>query len=192
MATRTLLASTVALVATAALALGPAALADLTDADSRPQECAMSARSLTLDPEIPAAPFPPAGNYVNAVRTGNLLVLGGQIPFGADLTVVRGRLGDDLDVAQGRRAARQAALNALATIRAELGSLDQVARVVSVRGFVNATPEFTEHTQVIDAASDVFTEMFGELGRHARVAFGVSSLPSNLSLELEVLVETCA
>ncbi len=138
--------------------------------------------------ELPA-PFPPAGSYVNAIRTGNLLMIGGHIPIGADQQVIFGKLGADLDVADGRRAARLAALSALGTLRAELESLDQVVRIVSLRGVVNATPEFTGHTQVIDAASDVFVHVFGERGRHARIAVGVSSLPANLALEIELLVE---
>jgi enamine deaminase RidA (YjgF/YER057c/UK114 family) len=135
------------------------------------------------------APFPPAGTYVNAVRTGGLMVLAGHIPIGADQQVVLGKLGDDLDVEAGRAAARLAALSALATLRSELGSLDRVARIVSLRGVVNATPDFTGHTQVIDGASDVFVAVFGENGRHARLAVGVSSLPANLALEIELLVE---
>ncbi|MBV9846112.1 MAG: RidA family protein, partial [Kutzneria sp.] len=102
---------------------------------------------------------------------------------------VCGKLGEDLDVKDGRRAARLAALNALATLRAELGSLDRVARIVSVRGFVNAAPTFTEHTRVVDSASDLFVAVFGDRGRHARIAFGVSSLPANLALEIELLAE---
>lgn len=141
-----------------------------------------------LDLELPA-PFPPAGTYVNAVRTGNLLVLGGHIPISAANVPVLGKLGADLDVEAGRGAARLAALSALATLRAELGSLDRVARIVSVRGVVNAAPDFAAHTQVIDGASEVFVAVFGERGRHARLAVGVSSLPANLALEIELLVE---
>ena len=137
--------------------------------------------------ELPS-PFPPAGIYINAVRTGNLLVLGGHVPVGAD-QIVLGKLGDDLEVDAGRAAARLAALSALATLRAELGSLDRVAQIVSVRGVVNATSDFTAHTQVIDGASEVFVQVFGERGRHARLAVGVSSLPANLALEIELVVE---
>jgi enamine deaminase RidA (YjgF/YER057c/UK114 family) len=138
--------------------------------------------------ELPS-PFPPAGVYVNAVRMGNLLVLGGHVPISTDQQVVLGKLGDDLDVDAGRGAARLAALSALTTLRAELGSLDRVAQIVSLRGVVNATPEFTGHTQVIDGASEIFVQVFGKPGRHARLAVGVSSLPANLALEIELLVE---
>jgi enamine deaminase RidA (YjgF/YER057c/UK114 family) len=102
---------------------------------------------------------------------------------------VFGRLGEDLDVAAGRRAARLAALSALATIRDELGSLDRVARVVSVLGVVNATPQFTHHTQVVDGASDVFVALWGRRGRHTRLAVGFSSLPANLALEITMTVQ---
>ena len=137
-------------------------------------------------------PFPPVGSYVNHVRVGDQLVLGGQVPWEPPDRLVQGRLGLDLDVEQGREAARLAALNALAGIEQALGGLDEVERVVSLRGVVNATPDFTEHTQVVDAASDVFVDVFGERGRHARLAFGVSSLPANLALEIELVVQVRA
>lgn len=138
--------------------------------------------------DIPS-PFPPAGSYVPAVRTGNLLFLAGHIPIGADQQVVLGKLGDDLDVEAGRHAARLAALSALATLRAELGDLDRVTQIVSLRGLVNAVPDFAGHTQVIDGASDVFVDVFGDRGKHARLAVGVSSLPANLALEIELVAE---
>lgn len=134
-------------------------------------------------------PFPPAGEYINAVRTGDLLILGGHIPFSPPQTVVFGTLGADLDIDAGRQAARFAAISALATIRSELGTLDAVKRIVLVRGVVNAAPDFIGHTQVIDAASEVFVNVFGDAGRHARLAVGVSSLPANIALEIEVTVE---
>ena len=138
--------------------------------------------------ELPA-PFPPAGEYVNAVRTGDLLILGGHVPFQPPQTIVLGKLGADLDVEDGRRAARFAAISALATIRSMLGSLDAVRQIVLVRGVVNAAPDFIGHTQVIDGASEVFVDIFGDAGRHARLAVGVCSLPANLALEIEVTVE---
>ncbi len=135
------------------------------------------------------APFPPAGEYVNAVRTGDLLILGGHVPFSPPETIVLGKLGADLDVQDGRRAARYAAISALATIRSVLGSLDAVKQIVLVRGVVNAAPDFIGHTQVIDGASEVFVDVFGDAGRHARLAVGMSSLPANIALEIEVTVE---
>jgi enamine deaminase RidA (YjgF/YER057c/UK114 family) len=141
-----------------------------------------------INVDLPA-PFPPAGSYVNAVVTGSLLVLGGHIPIGADGSVVLGKLGADLDTEAGYEAASRAAYSALASMRAELGSLDRIRRIVLVRGSVNAIPTFAEHTRVIDGASDVFLKVFGPAGRHSRIAVGVSSLPANLALEIEVLVE---
>lgn len=138
--------------------------------------------------DLPAL-FPPAGEYVNAVRTGDLLILGGHVPFSPPETIVLGKLGADLDVEDGRRAARYAAIGALATVRSMLGSLDAVKQIVLVRGVVNAAPDFVAHTQVIDAASEVFVDVFGEAGPHARLAVGMSSLPANIALEIEVTVE---
>jgi enamine deaminase RidA (YjgF/YER057c/UK114 family) len=152
------------------------------------QEASPEARLTELGIELPP-PFPPAGEYVNAVRTGELLILGGHIPFSPPETLILGKLGADLDIAAGRRAARFAAINALASIRSVLGTLDAVKQVVSLRGVVNAVPDFTGHTQVIDGASEVFVEVFGEAGRHARLAVGVSSLPANLALEIELILE---
>jgi enamine deaminase RidA (YjgF/YER057c/UK114 family) len=134
-------------------------------------------------------PFSPVGTYVNAVRTGNLLVLGGHVPVTASGQVVQGKLGAELDIEAGQRAARLAALSALSTMQVELGSLDRVVRIVSLRGVVNSTPEFQDHTRVIDGASDLLVEIFGDQGQHARLAVGVSSLPANLALEIEVLAE---
>ncbi len=145
-------------------------------------------RLTALGIELPD-PFPPAGEYINAVRTGDLLILGGHVPFNPPQTIVLGKLGADLDVDAGREAARFAAISALATIRSELGTLDAVKRILLVRGVVNAAPDFIGHTQVIDGASEVFVEMFGDAGRHARLAVGVSSLPANIALEIEVTVE---
>ncbi|MFZ4373798.1 MAG: RidA family protein [Mycobacterium sp.] len=146
------------------------------------------ARLIELGIELPD-PFPPAGEYINAVRTGDLLILGGHIPFSPPQTVVFGKLGADLDVDAGREAARFAAIAALATIRSELGTLDAVKQIVLVRGVVNSAPDFIGHTQVIDGASEVFVNVFGDAGRHARLAVGVSSLPANIALEIEMTVE---
>jgi enamine deaminase RidA (YjgF/YER057c/UK114 family) len=100
-----------------------------------------------------------------------------------------GKVGSDVDVDGAREAARSAALNMVATIRDALGTLDRVERVLNVNGVVNATPDFVEHTRVIDAASNVFVAVFGEAGRHARLAVGVGSLPSNLCLEIQAVVQ---
>ena len=152
------------------------------------QEVTPERRLAEMGVELPD-PFPPAGEYVNAVRTGRLLILGGHIPFSPPETLVLGKLGADLDIPAGRQAARFAAISALATIRSVLGSLDAVKQIVLVRGVVNAVPDFVGHTQVIDGASEVFVGVFGDAGRHARLAVGMSSLPANLALEIEVTLE---
>lgn len=147
-------------------------------------EATLARLGLTLPPE-----FPGAGSYVNSVRSGNLLFLAGHIPFRQDGSVVFGKLGLDLDVDEGVTAARGAALSLLASIRSALGSLDQVQRFVRVYAVVNSTPDFTQHTQVINGASDLFVAVFGEAGRHARLAVGVPSLPANICLEVDAIVE---
>ena len=111
--------------------------------------------------------------------------LGGHFGTRADGSIHTGRCGDDVSVDEARAAARSAAVNLLATVRETLGSLDRVDRVVQVYGVVNSTPEFVEHTAVIDSASDVLVEVFGDAGRHARLAVGVSSLPANLVVEIQ-------
>ena len=147
------------------------------------------ARVTELGLEIPLEPFKPAGQYVNATRSGNLLFVGGQVPAKPDGSIVRGKLGADMDVNAGYETARLAALNALATLRAELGSLDKVVRILRVYGVVNSTPEFMLHTRVMDGASDLLVEVFGEAGKHARLAVGVTSLPAGMALEFEMVVE---
>lgn len=132
---------------------------------------------------------PPAGTFVHAVRSGSMLYLGGHVPFRADGTLAFGRLGEDLTTAAGYDAARDAATVALATMRAELGTLDAVRRIVRLYGVVNATPGFREHTLVINGASDLLVAIFGDAGQHARLAVGVSSLPWNLALEIELTIE---
>jgi enamine deaminase RidA (YjgF/YER057c/UK114 family) len=146
------------------------------------------ARLRELDIQLPSLP-PPAGTYLHAARTGNLLFLTGHPPIRADGSVILGRLGQDLDADAGYQAARVAALGMLATMRHELGSLDKVRRIVKVNGVVNATAEFLQHTQVINGASDLLVQVFGKAGEHARLAVGYSSLPWNICLEVELIAE---
>ena len=159
-----------------------------TTPSTAPAAVSLDERVAELALQVPE-PFPPAGSYINAVRTGNLLVLGGHVPIDTEGRIVVGKLGADLDLTAGRHAARLAALSAVSTLRETLGAGEQVRRIVSLRGVVNATPEFVGHTQVIDAASEVFIALFGAAGQHARLAVGVASLPANLALEIELLVE---
>lgn len=140
-----------------------------------------------MAPDLPPV-FPPAGRYRSAILHAGVLHTAGHIPLGADGRLVVGRLGDDLSVADGVEAARLAALSLLATVRDELGSLDRVDRFLRVLGVVNATPDFGDHTAVVDGASEVFTDVFGERGEHARLAVGVASLPAGIALEVEATI----
>jgi enamine deaminase RidA (YjgF/YER057c/UK114 family) len=126
----------------------------------------------------------PVANYVHAVRTGNLLFLAGKGPVG-----VAGKVGKEFSEQQGYELAKQVGLLLLAVMRRELGSLDRVTRVVKIVGFVNATPEFQNHPQVINGCSDLLVSVFGERGRHARTALGAGSLPFQIPVEIEAIVE---
>jgi enamine deaminase RidA (YjgF/YER057c/UK114 family) len=132
---------------------------------------------------------PPAGNYVPAVRTGNLVYISGQLPVNPDGTRPTGRLGQDVSIEDGYAAARLCGVALISRLRGELGSLDRVRRIVKVTGFVNATPDFTQHAQVINGASDLLAEVFGEAGKHARAAVGMSSLPAGCPVEVELIAE---
>jgi enamine deaminase RidA (YjgF/YER057c/UK114 family) len=133
---------------------------------------------------------PPVANYVNAVRTGNLLYLAGKGgPPGPDGKRPKGKLGREFTVEQGYQHARDTGLEILAVIRAELGSLDRVKRIVKVLGMVNAVPEFEDHPKVINGCSDLLVQVFGERGKHARSAVGMGSLPMQIPVEIEVIVE---
>jgi enamine deaminase RidA (YjgF/YER057c/UK114 family) len=132
----------------------------------------------------------PVANYVNAVRTGNLLFLAGKGPR-PDATGKRpqGKVGREYSVEQAYQHARSVGLDLLAVMRAELGSLDKVQRVVKVLGMVNAVPEFQDHPAVINGCSDLFVQVFGERGKHARSAVGMGSLPLGIPVEIECIVE---
>jgi enamine deaminase RidA (YjgF/YER057c/UK114 family) len=151
----------------------------------------VEARLQSLGIVLPAAPNPVA-NYVPSCLAGNLLFISGQISRGADGTVTKGRLGTDLTVEQGRAAARLSALNVLAQVKAAVGELDRIAQLVKLTGFVSAVPEFADHPQVVNGASDLMVEVFGDKGRHTRAAVGVSSLPMGCAVEVDaiLLIET--
>ena len=132
----------------------------------------------------------PVANYVNAVRTGNLLFLAGKGPRpGKDGKRAKGKVGREYTVEQAYEHARTVGLDLIAVMRTELGSLDKVKRVVKVLGMVNAVPEFTDHPKVINGCSDLFVQVFGERGKHARSAVGMGSLPMGIPVEIEVIVE---
>ena len=131
---------------------------------------------------------PPMANYVPAVRSGKLVFLSGHGPF-QDGKLIRGKLGADLDVEAGQAAARAVVVQLLASLRAELGSLDAVAQIVKLLCMVNCTPDFGDHPAVANGASDLLVEIFGEAGRHARSAVGMQSLPAGMAVEIEMIVE---
>ena len=131
----------------------------------------------------------PMGNYVHAVRTGNLLFLSGKGPRKAEGGVSTGKLGSDVTLEQGYQDARSVGITLLAVVENELGSLDRVTRIVKVLGMVNSAPDFTDHPKVINGCSDLFVEVFGDKGRHARSAVGMGALPGNITVEIEVIVE---
>jgi enamine deaminase RidA (YjgF/YER057c/UK114 family) len=131
----------------------------------------------------------PVANYVNAVRTGNLLFLAGKGPGLPDGTFITGKVGQDLTIEEGKEAARMVAINQLAVIKAELGDLNKVKRVVKVLGMVNCGPDFTQQPQVINGFSDLMVAVFGEKGKHARSAIGMNALPMDIAVEVELIVE---
>jgi len=137
---------------------------------------------------LPAAPDPVA-NYVNGVRTGNLVFLAGKGPKRADGTEITGKLGADVSIEEGYEAARLTAINQLAVLKEMLGDLGKVKRVVKVLGMVNSDPEFVQQPAVINGFSDLIVEVFGERGRHARAAVGMASLPRGQAVEIEMIVE---
>jgi len=131
----------------------------------------------------------PVGNYLPAVRSGNLVFISGQLPKVEGKVAYVGRVGKDVSLETARRASRACVANLLAVLKQELGSLDKVRRIVRVVGYVNSYPGFHEQAKVMDAASDLLVEIFGEAGRHARAAVGVVELPLGAAVEMEMIAE---
>jgi enamine deaminase RidA (YjgF/YER057c/UK114 family) len=146
------------------------------------------ARLTELNLTLPPAPRPIA-TYVSAVRHGDLLYVSGHGPLNPDGSLHLGKLGAGLDIEAGRVAARQTGLAILSTVRANLGSLDKVARLIKVLGLVNSTPDFNDHPKVINGFSDLMVDVFGETGKAARSAFGVAALPNGMAVEIEAIFE---
>lgn len=139
--------------------------------------------SLGISLPTPAAPI---ANYVPFVRSQNMLVVSGQLCFGTDGNLVaKGQLGNGVSLDDGQRAARACAINLLAQLKSALGDLDKVIRVVRLGGFINSAPGFTDGPKVMNGASDLMVEVFGEKGRHARSTVGVAALPANAAVEVE-------
>ena len=158
---------------------------------------AISAESFGQDPEkkleemnivLPVINTP-AASFLHAVRTGNLLFLSGKGPADLYGMSVKGKLGQDLSIEEGVDAARLVAINQIAVLKNELGDLKKVKRIVKVLGMVNCKSDFTAHSQVINGFSDLMVEVFGEKGKHARSAIGMCSLPGNIAVEVELIVE---
>lgn len=135
-------------------------------------------------------PTPPVANYVKAVRTGRLIFLSGHGPDKPEGGLVTGRVGtDQITVKKAKEAARLTGISLINSLKAEIGNLNKVKRIVKVLGMVNAEPTFRDHPQVINGFSDLMVEVFGNRGRHARSAVGMVSLPSNIPVEIEMIVE---
>jgi enamine deaminase RidA (YjgF/YER057c/UK114 family) len=149
---------------------------------------AIEARLQEMGHTIPPV-TPAVGNYVGAVTTGNLVFVSGHGPFKDGEWHYIGKLGRDMDVPTAQEAARLIALNLLASLKAEIGSLDRVVRVVRLFGMVNSAPDFAEQPIVINGASDLLVELFGDRGRHSRSAIGMGALPFGISVEIEMVVE---
>ena len=134
------------------------------------------------------SPASPVANYVPCVRTGNLLVVSGQLCFGPDgKLVARGQLGGSVSLGEGQKAARACAVNLLAQVKAAIGDLDKVVHVVRLGGFINSAPGYADGPKVMNGASDLMVEVFGDNGRHARSTVGVSALPADAAVEVEGL-----
>jgi enamine deaminase RidA (YjgF/YER057c/UK114 family) len=143
----------------------------------------LHALGLTL-PEVPT----PVAAYVNCVRSGNLLFLSGGLPVDGDRKII-GKVPTDVSVDEAKEGARMIILNRLAVIRDAIGSLDKVKQIVSLSGFVNSEPDFYGHPQVVNGASELLVELFGDKGKHSRTALGAAALPLNVAVEINLIVE---
>ncbi len=138
--------------------------------------------------ELPIPPSP-AGSYIPVVTTGNLAFVSGQIPMRDGKVVFEGKVPEQQSLESARDAAKICIINGLAQLKANLGSLDKIRKFVRISGFVNSSPDFTEQPKVINAASDLLVEIFGDMAKHSRIAVGVASLPLNSTVEIDMVVE---
>ena len=141
----------------------------------------------TLGVTLPNPPTP-AGSYVPAIKTGNLLFISGQIPMEDGKVIFTGKVTNE-NIETAKKSAKMCAINLLAQMKRELGSLDKVTKIVRISGFINSDPEFYQHPKIINAASDLFFEIFGDKGKHSRIAVGVACLPLNAMTEIDAIVE---
>ncbi len=167
------------MLAAIALQPGTCKAQNNTDAESR-------VKTLGIKLITPTAPV---ANYVKSVRVGNMLYLSGHGPDKPEGGMVTGKVGSDLNLEQAKEAARLTGISLLSTIKMQTGDLNKVKRIVKVLGMVNAIPTFDQHPQVINGFSDLMVEVFGENGKHARSAVGMGSLPMNIAVEIEMIVE---
>ena len=137
--------------------------------------------------KLPIPPTP-AGSYIPVVKSGNLLYVSGQIPMIDGKVAFTGKVSDE-NIETAIESARICAINILAQVKKELGGFEKISKIVRLTGFVNSLPEFTQHPKVINAASDLFYEIFGDSGKHSRIAVGVSSLPLNSMTEIDAIIE---
>ena len=135
-----------------------------------------------------STPSSPVANYVNTVLTGNLLYISGKGPLQDNGEYIKGKVGEDLTIEEGYYAARVTAINLISTLKASLGDLSKVKRIIRVTGMVNSSSDFTEHPSVVNGCSDLLVEVFGERGKHTRAAVGMNSLPSNIAVEIDMIV----
>lgn len=148
----------------------------------------IEARLKELNIEL-TTPKPPTANFVKTVRVGNLVYTSGHGPDRAEGGPLTGRVGDDLTLEQGQEAARLTGVSLLSSLKAEIGDLSKVKRIVKVLGMVQSTPEFKDQPKVMNAFSDMMVDIFGQKGKHARSAVGMSALPGNIAIEIEMIVE---
>ena len=145
-------------------------------------------RLSVLDIILPTPPKP-AGSYMPVVKTGNLMFVSGQIPMKEGKVVFQGKVPTNISLEDAQKAAKLCIINALAQLKAELGTLDKISKIVKVSGFVNSSQDFVEQPKIINAASDLLFEIFGDKGRHSRIALGVASLPLNSTVEIDLIAE---
>ncbi len=156
-----------------------------------PEASAVEARLVALGIALPS-PVAPIANYVPFVTSGNLLIISGQICFGADGKLAdahKGKLGAGVSAESGREAARLCAINILAQARAALGNLDRITRCLRLGGFINSTPDYAALPAIMNGASDLMVEVLGDKGRHARSTIGVAELPADAAVEVEAMFE---
>ncbi|MEM9324343.1 MAG: RidA family protein [Bacteroidota bacterium] len=163
-------------------------MVDNEDKDQPLYDYDVEARLTELGIELPE-PSKPVANYVNAVKTGNLVFMAGKGPTRPEGGYVTGKVGSDLTIEEGYEAARFAAIVQIAALKAEIGDLNDVVRIVKVLGMVNCDSTFANQPEVVNGFSDLMVEVFGDRGKHARAAVGMGSLPRNIAVEVEMIVE---